>query len=506
MKKISILLLLSLLLFSCVKDEGNYDYLDESLVSLGEVTGIENTYNVNSLQNLQISPEVSRITNDDEFDYYWIVWGYGINRTSWKDTISRERSLDYVVNLSSGTYQLAFQAKNKETGVSVYHISEMIVASIYSRGWYVTKTVEGGTELDFIEKDGIFHENVLQTVNGECVSGEALKSFYQSQQYDHIQENPNGTVTVLDNQKVFYVLSENDMRVYNADNMQLFKKYEDAFLEVPTVHAPQDMYLGMSGQFLINNKKLHWIRSLVSGNTSRFGFPMLGDYEVAPFTMGRMNGGILVFDLKTHSYKYAPYSQTYLVDLKTENSMQDCNNMDYDLVFMDEQTAYYNLTTGGIALMKHRDKEEYVGIMLNTDWSSGKNPFAKFVKVPDGCVVGKGKVFATNCTNDVLYFSDGGNTVGMYNVSNGIEKKAIITYPLEESVAYIRHMSYINYNGDPTVDCLAVLTNTSSGWNLYLYNFVGKTADVETPHYQKYSGTGVAKHVFYRGLYSQEIN
>ena len=141
------------------------------------------------------------------------------------------------------------------------------------------------------------------------------------------------------------------------------------------------------------------------------------------------------------------------------------------------------------------------------NWSSVKNPFVNFVTVPEGHEVVKGKLFATNCTNDVLYFSDGGNTVGMYNVSNGIEKKAILTYPAGENVGYIRHISYTTYNaGDQSLDCLAVLTNSTAGWKVYLYHFIGKTADIETPHYQSFSGKGTGKNVLFRGLNAYGIN
>lgn len=499
-------LLAGVLLSACVKDDGNYDYQDIEAVTPGEVSGIEKFYNVTSLYNLHITPEVSRITNEDQYDYYWIVWGTGFNRTDWKDTVSRAKNLDYIVNLSSGTYELTFQAKNKATGVSVYNIAEMTVASLYSEGWYVTKTENNTTDIDLVKKDGkTVYTNILQSVNGEGLPGEAVKSFYQSQMYTHQQENPDGTVTNLSNQKVIYVMSKGDMRVYNADNMKLFKHYADAFFEVPAVRAPQDAFIGISGQFLVNNGKIHWIG--LSGAIGKFGYPMLGDYEAAPYNMGSMNQGMLIFDKVGCSFKGVPYGNTNLVNLVSVEGQQDCNDMNCDLVFMDEQTAYFGITKGGIALLKNKDKEEYYGTMLNTGWASGKNPFVNFVTVPAGCSVGKGKVFATNCTNDVLYFSEGGNTVSMYNVSNGLEKKDMLAYPANESVAYIRHISYTTYGaGDASLDCLAVLTNSTTGWKVYLHRFVGKTPEVETLHYLDFSGKGTGKNVFFRGLNAYEIN
>ena len=494
----------NIILSACVKGDGNYDYRDASEVTPGDVSGIETFYSVNSLYNLHITPEISGITNDEDYEYYWVVWGTGFNQTNWKDTIGYEKTLDYVVTLTSGTYELAFQAKNKQTGVSVYFITDLSVASLYSEGWFVTKSENGTTDLDLVKKDGMLYSNILRSVNGEGLPGEALKSFYQSGYYVHQQENPDGTVTTLNGQKVIYVLSDRDMRVYNAENMHLFKKFEDAFFEVPA-KAPQDAFLGMSGQFLINNGKIHWIG--LSGSIGKFGYPMLGDYEAAPFNMGSMNQGMLIFDKKSSSFKGVPYGNTELVTLTSDFGQQDCNNMNCDLIFMDEQTAYFGVTKGGIALLKHKEKKEYYGAMLNMNWSSGKNPFVNFVTVPEGHEVVKGKLFATNCTNDVLYFSDGGNTVGMYNVSNGIEKKAILTYPAGENVGYIRHISYTTYNaGDQSLDCLAVFTNSTAGWKVYLYHFIGKTADIETPHYQSFSGKGTGKNVLFRGLNAYGIN
>ena len=235
----------NIILSACVKGDGNYDYRDASEVTPGDVSGIETFYSVNSLYNLHITPEISGITNDEDYEYYWVVWGTGFNQTNWKDTIGYEKTLDYVVTLTSGTYELAFQAKNKQTGVSVYFITDLSVASLYSEGWFVTKSENGTTDLDLVKKDGMLYSNILRSVNGEGLPGEALKSFYQSGYYVHQQENPDGTVTTLNGQKVIYVLSDRDMRVYNAENMHLFKKFEYAFFEVPA-KATQDAFLGMS--------------------------------------------------------------------------------------------------------------------------------------------------------------------------------------------------------------------------------------------------------------------
>lgn len=498
-------LVTAFLMSGCVKDDGNYDYKDRSEVELGEVTGMEEFYSVNSLQRLQVTPSVERITRDEDYEYYWCVWGSGFNRTSNKDTIGREKQLDYVVNLKSGTYELVFQAKNKVTGISVYRKANMNVASIYSQGWFVTKTMDGKTEVDLVKKDGTLYPDILKAANGESLPGKALKTFYQSGMYWIQIDNPDGTVTKLNNEKVVYVMSENDMRVYNADDMKEYRRYENAFFEPPVTRKLQDAYLGVTGQFLMNNGKIHWID--LSGGISIFGFPMLGNYEVAPFNMGSMNMGMLVYDKLSCSFKDVPYSNTKMVDLKSDAGQVDCNNMNCDLIFMDEQAAYYGLTSGGMALLKAKDKEEYYASMLNMNWSSGKNPLVSLKKVADDCAVGKGKVFAPNNYNDVLYFSDGGNTVGMYNISSGIEKEGILTYPTTESVVFIRHISYTTYSaGDQMLECLAVMTNSTAGWKVYLYHFVGRTAEIEKPEYQFFSGKGEGKHVMFRGLNAQEIN
>ncbi len=498
-------LVVVVLLGGCVEDDGNYDYKDRSEVELGEVTGIKEFYGVNSLERLLITPSVERITRDEDYEYYWCVWGSGTNRTNYKDTIGREKQLDYTVNLKSGTYELVFQAKNKETGVSVFRKADMTVASVYSEGWFVTKTVDGQTEIDLVKKDGTLYSDILKAANGVSLPGKALKTFYQSSMYKVQIDNPDGTVTKLNNEKVMYVLSENDMRIYNADDMKEYRRYENAFFEAPATRKLQDAYLGVTGQFLMNNGKIHWID--LSGGISIFGFPMLGEYDVAPFNMGSVNVGMLVYDNLSCSFKDVPYSNSRMVDLKSEAGQTDCNHMNCDLIFMDEQTAYYGLTTGGVALLKSRDKEEYYATMLNMNWKSGKNPFVSLNKVEDGCAVRKGKVFAPNNYNNVLYFSDGGNTVGMYNVSNGLEKEDMLTYPEGESVVFIRHISYTTYSaGDQSLECLAVMTNSKAGWKVYLYKFVGRTAEIEQPEYQFFSGKGEGKHVLFRGLNAQEIN
>ena len=67
----------------------------------------------------------------------------------------------------------------------------------FARGWYVTKDENRVTDIDWVDLQGEVHPNVLASINGEGVTGEALKTTYMGGRYNYEQENPDGTVTLI---------------------------------------------------------------------------------------------------------------------------------------------------------------------------------------------------------------------------------------------------------------------------------------------------------------------
>jgi hypothetical protein len=510
MKKYTITCALALgyALNACVDDKGNYIYSSEEEIMSIQISNIETNYNLLAGQSFVLAPVVEGIDNEDDYEYLWYMYGIGTSRSGWKDTIGREKMLDYLVNVASGTYQITYKVKDKTTELCAYFSTDVTVTTSFSQGWFVTKDQDNVTDIDMITPEGQLTPNLIRTINGSGVPGKAIKSTYAQHGYNYVQQNPDGTVTLFQYQKVIFVVTESDLHVLSGESFKHYATFDESFYELPAVKRPRDVVVGVMCATLLNDGKLHEM-PLIYANAARFGNPLHGSTSIAPYFVRHTANGYLVFDQDSRSFKVSVFWQPSLQAIAdTETSLISCNNMEYDLIFMQERSAYYMLTEQGLALFKHRTTGKYYGALFNSRWMNFSNPIVSFVEVPDESQgVTRATLWAVNNINDVLYYSDGGNTVGMYNISNGIEKPAILVYDEDESVASIEHVSYYAHITDaPSPNCLAVLTNKAGNWNLYLYHFEGYTADVENVPNETYTGEGNARDVFYRTDNSSSVN
>jgi hypothetical protein len=501
-------ILLAIVLASCINDKGNYTYLTREQVMPLHVTNINKEYSLLAGQPFTLAPVVEGIDDPQNHEYLWCIYGVGLNRTGQKDTIGRQPALDYRVNLPSGTYQITYTITNKTTNLRVSTNIGIRVITDFSSGWFITKDQDNITDIDLVNDEGRTFTNLIQSLNGSGIPGKAIKTTYVPGGYNYVQNNPDGTVTPLNNQKIFFVITETELAVISADNIKRYATFDQSFYETPDTKAPRDVLVGSTCANLLNNGKLHEM-PIAYANAARFGAPLIGSADIAPYFFRHTARGYLAFDRQTSTFMVSTFWQPSLRPLTDEpTSIIPSNNMEHDLLYMQEQAAYYTLTRRGLALFKHRPTGTYHGAILDDNWMNYKNPIITFVQVPDASAgITTATIRAVNNINDVLYYSDGGNTIGLYNITNGLEKPAIITYQPGETIAAIEHVTYhVTINATPSPDCLAVLTNKDNKWTLHLHHFIGYTADVEKTPYQTYTGDGNARDILYRAPNSPATN
>lgn len=120
-----------LLVASCSKDLGNYDYHDINELA---ISGIASSYSVmTGIDTLHIEPQIAATEpdlSDARYHYFWILRG----SNQFVDTVSTARMLDYPIDLAPETFTLHFRAVDKQTGVAWWINSDLIVGTPYSRG------------------------------------------------------------------------------------------------------------------------------------------------------------------------------------------------------------------------------------------------------------------------------------------------------------------------------------------------------------------------------------
>ncbi|MDR0543883.1 MAG: hypothetical protein LBG30_00830 [Odoribacteraceae bacterium] len=499
MKKIHYIACAILLLAACVEDPGKTELLPAAAVTPGAATGVNDVYTVVALDTLVIHPVIEGGLTDNT--YTWYVYPYPSYIGSPKDTIGREQNLDYRVALPAGRYELLLEVKNKQRLTATYTTATLNVTREFSRGWFISKEVNGAADIDFVRLgNNAVYPDILQAINGERPAGKPLDNGYIYTYYGYERENNDGTVTRVNDQPAFFLTTDADLRVYHADDMSLIKRFDDAFFEQPATRHPRALFQCEGGTVVLNDASLHsiWYGSY---NVGRFGYPVtlptsLRGADIAPQAIRVGGSAFIFFDNNTSSLVALTAFSSTLATLPDYGYYPSCTNMNVDLVYMREQELF-----GGAycayALVKNRTSGAYSVLRLDPIYVTyGMSPVNTTYAVPDGSPVTAASVYALHQSNDALYYSAGDNKLSYYSIRNKIETPDIITLPDGEQIVRVHHV----YNDNMDFECLAVLANKDNRWTLYCYNFKGSTSDVQLPAFQTFSGEGKAHSFLYRDV------
>ena len=170
MKHIAIFsaLAMACLLGSCFSDNGNYDYQPPINI---RVTGVNEAYTVNPTgDKLQIAPKI--YPENRQYDCFWMVIPAAASWNEQADTISRQRDLNYNVNLNVGNYKLRLCAKDRATGVFAYEQYDLYVTTDMDTGWWVLKSESDSADIDFFSETKT-KPNIVHAANGHHLQGAA---------------------------------------------------------------------------------------------------------------------------------------------------------------------------------------------------------------------------------------------------------------------------------------------------------------------------------------------
>ena len=321
-----LLILLPLFCISCYDDKGNYDY---HALNQAEVAGIDSMYTAIFMEKLVITPTIQSEDKERVYDYIWMCYDKNDFRKS-IDTLSLEKDLDYTVLLSLSSYQLIFAYRDRETEITKYVYSSLSVESQNSRGWYVLKEKEGGTDLDFFWK-GKENTDLLQQTQGKMLTGKPRSLGFVGN-YTWANEEEDKVET---GNQCLLLASEGDVSLVRISDMKQLGDFNSLFFEnAPTV-APQKWYEGSEESGFINDGYLY----TYSGYDDAFGlnklsYPKEGDYKLS--SVFTKNGTMcpLLFDLKSGQFCTSARNVTSLSYFKNDE------NSAYSLAYPDMEPIY----------------------------------------------------------------------------------------------------------------------------------------------------------------------
>ncbi len=222
--KYTMIAALGMVLTSCFKDLGNYDY---HYYGDFEVEELEKSYNVTSfIENLKITPVIKSDLKD--FEYVWFITAekVGMHRVEeYADTLSTEPVLDIPFKYPTGQYELYLKVISKDSGDAKYMKTLVNAVTPFMNGWYVLlETEDGNTEMDIHYNDGRFTGNALTEFLGNPLSGKP-KFLSYIPEMSYLDE---ATATNIVNY-LMIPASENEMATLNMTDMSLARTQEQWF-------------------------------------------------------------------------------------------------------------------------------------------------------------------------------------------------------------------------------------------------------------------------------------
>ncbi|HJT72686.1 MAG TPA: PKD-like family lipoprotein, partial [Chitinophaga sp.] len=171
-----------MLLMSCYKDTGNYDY-KQQLPFLVDTTGTPNVFTVQkSVTMLNIDPRIVFDGETVHLKYLWRI--YSTSSANMKvDTLSGSKVFSGTINNTPGTYWLELQVTDTVTSIKAMMQYSVTVTSAYPYGWMVLYEKDGGSEIGLLRTSdiisGLTKDTVLldayETVNKRRLPGLPLK-------------------------------------------------------------------------------------------------------------------------------------------------------------------------------------------------------------------------------------------------------------------------------------------------------------------------------------------
>lgn len=178
-KKIKIqvtIFLLSLIVWSCSQDEGNYAY---NAINELNIKGIEKEYTAFTGDVLKITPELNPTIDDgsvlDRYTYEWVALDLSKLPFEQKTVLATTKNFNAPVKLPPAKYTLYYLVKDNTTGVTwqspTFKLN--VVSSIYE-GFLVIGDADGKARLDMVSIiPGIATPRIINDVLD--ASGSALK-------------------------------------------------------------------------------------------------------------------------------------------------------------------------------------------------------------------------------------------------------------------------------------------------------------------------------------------
>jgi hypothetical protein len=483
--------ILTLMLTSCYKDNGNYSYISDNQLMSVEISALDSV-TIKAHSQLNITPQ---LTNDDENRYSYMWYTINDSYPYKKDTLSTQRDLSVNCNLEVGSYILYFQVKDSLKDIYKHVTTHLnITATDINAGWYVMKETNGTTDVDYfsLDKSKTQTDLLADVVKTSPLQGKPVSMIYIPKNYYNEKTNSDGSTTLQSSQSAYQIASNKDMITLNSNDMSIFKKLKDEFYELPSTiniqSLSQDYYYF---QFLINDGHTHTLSP--GGGIGKFSYQLPGGYNFHPDILNAWYSDIL-FDQTSMKF--------YMSTFGSEPKMMTVRKTNYSNFFADSLMTLVRLlprvehtySPKAYLVLKSGLTGKYYTSQLGA-FSNYYSPTPSFQQIPSISKLLSASVMAAPTSASVIYFSDN-NKLMMFKVATG-EDVLLKTFDTGEKITFIKNFTK-KAKDETAFDDLIVVTTTNNTYKVYRFPLVGSAGEIDATSAAAMIGTGEASFVMFR--------
>ena len=433
LNKIYIVAILAFMVTSCFKDDGNYTYKDLSLN--GEITGIEENYDVLFQDNLSITPTI-KWDDAEPAAYEWSYYKSGYNAGA-AQIISTDKDLNIDVNIPQGTYIFRYRVIAKD-GRFTEKISNITISSAFSKGFYVLKELKDNkSDMDLFRPNGTELRNAYYSTNNEHLNG-VPEGLFQQRAFSHISP-----VTKLKTVASFIVpVTDQGFRYINLnDNSILYDDLGDLFYDS-----------SLNDEKLVAAVDLNYFSCLFTNKSQAFSYGQGGRPTSSGFfiksNFAELNGENITFNpsdkvniASNLVLMWDDVAKRFLVIMSSASGNIKVSSFDEkdnpevplnDLIGWEckyiascssliSYGAYSMLSPGLYPIMKHNGKTYVYSIAGARNTPADLKKLATRSEVDPSLKLNNAEFFASNGLGTKLFYYLVDNQVYSYNIDEKIE-------------------------------------------------------------------------------------
>lgn len=339
-----------MLIVSCAKDTGNYDYTEIPRIVIEDENASQSQIFIRQGGELKLTPNVQLNGNEDDLSFEWFVYLNSPSASYVQDStlIATTRALDYTVDAEVFTigedYKLTYKVTNNTNGLSYFYFYQLTVTDLFTTGWMFLEERQTMADLSMILDDGTVYHHIYTDRNSDHPISHP-QAFTISPRSISDGVGPDG--------KKYYIIGEGDAVELDGTTMRRRFDYDFLFFTPPPVSAPS--YIAWGGGngnnlgLLVNDGQFH--PNLVGGfpGAKKFGAQLKSpeneyDYFLAPqHVSGKEYGdtyNVIMYDQLNQRFYDVAYNALRSFDAAAiDPAIFDMNDVGLDLIKLDSSNV-----------------------------------------------------------------------------------------------------------------------------------------------------------------------